>query len=413
MTSDLATSQSTNPTEFATNSPSSSPRPSTLRILSWNINGIDPFLPASRVDQKAITNFFSSTKTSSGLSQLCDGSGKSKLQQPSLRGCLRRWGWPHIVCLQEVKISRSDLKTQDVVRREVNYSQPTNAHNVSRDSDSEGYSLSIKEPAKGGRLEEGPQYSAHFSLPRDRHNARGPRGNGKVYGVCTLVRSDIVALSEKDAITMEMDWDLEGRVLLTLVPSPSSPSSSPSLSKALAVFNVYAVNGTTNPHKDSSTGTIIGDRHARKRHFHTLLASSIRSYKEQGYQVVVAGDLNISRTPLDSFPALRLGADHVENRADFEEKFMKAEGGLGMVDSFRHLRGQEQKYTYRPPGKPWGAGMDRVDLILCSRNMIGENGLEEGGGAGRRWSLLDANILDTIEDRGPSDHVPLFIDIKS
>ena len=201
-------------------------------------------------------------------------------------------------------------------------------------------------------------------------------------------------------------------------PCHSPPSPAPCIKlkprrgeRGLAVFNVYAVNGTTNPHRDSSTGTIIGDRHAQKRRFHTLLASTVRDYQEQGYQVVIAGDLNVSRTPIDSYPSLRLGAEHVRNRADFEEKFM--EKGLGMVDSFRHIHGQKKKYSYRPPGKPWGTGMDRVDLILCSNNMVASNDLHGDDGAGKEWRLENANILDTVEERGPSDHVPLFVDVSS
>lgn len=41
--------------------------------------------------------------------------------------------------------------------------------------------------ASPGSLE--PAYNAYFSLPRDKFNASG--FGGKIYGVCTLVRSDL------------------------------------------------------------------------------------------------------------------------------------------------------------------------------------------------------------------------------
>ena len=129
--------------------------------------------------------------------------------------------------------------------------------------------------------------------------------------------------------------------------------------------------------------------------------------------------MNISRSAMDSYPALRTGAEHVTNRADFEARFMEKEGGLGMGDCFRVVRGERRKYTFWPRGREWGTGMDRVDLMLCSGDVVGRDGGEgdeEGSVPGRRglggWRLVDADILDTSEERGPSDHVPLYIDLS-
>lgn len=319
--------------------------------------------------------------------------------------------------------------------------QPSHDHHT-KGSEDEGASDTDDGDEDGRERGEGVRsydYDAHFSLPRDTHNARGLRGSGKVYGVCTLIRRDVpcdhVAEAKargQQVETKEVDWDLEGRVLVTSIPSapPSpSPSSSPAMpqQKGLMIFNIYAVNGTTNPYHDPKTGLVAGDRHGHKRRFHTHIARAVRSYEDEGWDVVVAGDLNIAREARDSFPALRLGEEHVRNRRDFEEKFIEAgEGGPGMVDTFRYLRGGERKYTYRPKEKAWGAGMDRVDLILCSRGMVewmasetrrdeggGDNevGAGEGKGERRGWRLINADILDSPEERGPSDHVPLFVDI--
>ncbi len=221
-------------------------------------------------------------------------------------------------------------------------------------------------------------YDADFCLPRDRYNATG--FGGRVYGVCTLIRQDIAP----DAKIKTVDWDLEGRVQIVELPS-----------SGLVLFNIYAVNGTTNDYRDSDTGKVIGNRHDRKKAFHSLLANHVRHYEQNGWHVIIAGDINISRTSIDSFPQLRMGADHVANRADFEEKFIK---GLGMLDTFRLLHGERRKYSYRPRIKPWGAGGDRVDMILATK------GLKE--------AVKGADVLDSELERGPSDHVPLFLEIQ-
>ncbi|KAK4696050.1 hypothetical protein P7C71_g1804, partial [Lecanoromycetidae sp. Uapishka_2] len=320
--------------------------PCPLRIYSWNINGITPFLPP---DTPRITGFFTSGSASS------ESSGSKPPAQPSLRTCLRRWQWPHVLCLQEVKIAPTDTKTQAAVQRAIN-----------APLDKEGEVDSKKN-----------LYDAHFVLPGDKYNATG--FGGKVYGVCTLVRRDL-----PDTRVLSVDWDLEGRVSLVEIPS-----------LGVVVINVYAVNGTTNDYRDPKTGKVVGVRHDRKKEFHTLLAGEVKRYEEQGWEVVVAGDINISRTKMDSFPQLRMGEEHVKNRADFEEKIVK---GLAMIDTFRFQRGDERKFSYRPRNKSWGAGGDRVDMILVTK------GLSD--------NVKEANILDNEEERGPSDHVPLFVKLE-
>jgi len=256
------------------------------------------------------------------------------------------------VVLQEVKIAATDSKTQIAVKRVIN-----------APLDSEDEDDNVR-----------PLYDAYFCLPKDKYNATG--FGGKLYGVCTLVRRSLKAINIRN-----VDWDLEGRVLICEVPD-----------QARAVFNVYAVNGTTYDYRNPVTGQVTGNRHDRKRAFHTLLADEAKNYEEKGWSVVIAGDINISRSTIDSFPQLRMGEGHVRNRADFEKKFIEE---LGMLDTFRELRGAERKYSYRPRGKPWGAGGDRVDMVLVSK--------------GLRGSLKEADILDDEVARGPSDHVPLYL----
>jgi hypothetical protein len=133
----------------------------TFRIYSWNINGIAPFL------QWDIKQYFS-----------------SKLEtapRASLRAFLNRHRFPEIVFLQEVKINKADVKTQNAVAK---------ACNTRLDSN-----------------DLGPDYQVHFTLPSDRHNARG--FGGKVYGVCSIIRCDFVDL--RVSRVRDVDWDVEGR----------------------------------------------------------------------------------------------------------------------------------------------------------------------------------------------------------
>lgn len=239
-----------------------------------------------------------------------------------------------------------------------------------------------------------PNYTAHFSLPRDKYNARG--FGGKVYGVCTLIRDDLLSKEDLavDKLIKEVPWDLEGRILVLEIPG-----------RKLAVFNVYAVNGTDNPCRDTHTGQIVGTRHHRKRALHSELKAECERYEQKGWSVVIAGDLNIARSPLDGFPGRRTGQEHVKNRIDFEEKFIhgKESGGLGMVDSFRALHDGEKKYSYRGRHREWGSSCDRVDLILVSGQSHAQDGI----------ALKEADILDEEMERGPSDHVPLYITMKA
>jgi exonuclease III len=190
------------------------------------------------------------------------------------------------------------------------------------------------------------------------------------------------------------------------------------------------VNGTDAPYKDSTTGENVGTRHDRKLQVHRLLQNECRELEERGFAVVLAGDINIARSRLDGFPRLRESpVQHCKNRADFEAKFfgevkvegkvlessvsanskpsetvskeMKPETSWGMIDSFRHLHAQQKGYTYYPRSQgpaTFGASCDRVDMILISQTL--------------RDNLVSAGIHETVADRGPSDHVPLYASLQ-
>jgi exonuclease III len=328
--------------------PSSSKDDSILRIYSWNINGIKPFL------QNQITSYFKPQNST-------PDSQNESTSTASLREFLRRHNWPQILCLQEVKIALEDRKTQAAVKTAVNAS------------------------------DDGPKYRVFFTLPRDKFNARG--FGGKVYGVCSIIRSDFS--NPNVECVRGVHWDNEGRFSVIEIESAKG--------EKLAVWNVYAVNGTTNDYRDSKTGEVVGTRHSRKLAVHKMMMEECRSMESEGWKVVIIGDLNVAPQRIDGFPNLRVWPEqHVINRADFKRRFLDAENdeGLQGVDIWRHLRGEERKYTYHPRGVKWGTSCDRVDLAIASRMMI------ESG------DVLGAEIWDTDQERGPSDHVPLSVDIK-
>jgi exonuclease III len=323
-----------------------------MRIFSWNINGIAPFL------QKPITSFF---KTSPRAVE-----PKDTVPSASLRGFLHRHYWPAMLFLQEVKIFHTDNKTQDAVRTAIN--------TESSPSDS------------------GPKYDAHFTLPTDVQNARGPRGSGKVYGVCSILRRDLYPTSTVNVRTV--DWDNEGRVSVDELTSGK---------EKLAVFNIYAVNGTDNPYRDPATGRVKGTRHDRKRRFHAELSQECRKLEGQGWDVLIGGDVNIAPDARDGWPNLRVFPQaHVLNRADFHERFLDSgkEVGLGGVDVWREMHEGERRYTYYPRSREWGTSCDRVDFFVLGRKAW-DKGLITGCG-----------ILDSEAERGPSDHVPIWVDVS-
>jgi exonuclease III len=328
-----------------------------VRIFSWNINGINPFL------QKSITSFFPTPKSQDN---------KVEIPPPSLRGFLHRHKWPSILFLQEVKISSTDTKTQDAVKAAINSKLPP-------DSDS---------------TEEGPKYETYFTLPTDPYNARGPRGSGKVYGVCTILRADLC--NDYKAKVRTVNWDQEGRISVVELTTDTT---------RLAILNIYAVNGTENAYRDSKTGAVRGTRHDRKRQVHGLLMQECRELEEKGWDVLVAGDMNIAPDSRDGYPKLRtFPAQHNINRADFHARLLgdgskDKSNGLNGVDVWRKMHGDDRRYTYFSRGREWGSSCDRVDFVVAGRGMW------------NRGMIKASGIMDSEAERGPSDHCPIWVDV--
>ncbi|KAK3353304.1 Endonuclease/exonuclease/phosphatase [Lasiosphaeria hispida] len=374
--------------EGSFSSPRTAPDQGTVRLFTWNINGIAPFLPQPESSQK-ITSFFKpSTTPTSSKSRRSPTLLSDSCPQPPLQSFLSRHNYPEVLFLQELKISPSKITAISALVSALNTA-----------------------PSSSSPLPSNRTYTFHPILPRDRHNARG--FNGALYGVGTLLRTDF---SQKHvACVRGVEWDLEGRVCIVEAKAgrnPTPPSHPP-----LALINIYAVNGTSAPYRSPETGLVTGARHDFKREFHTRLRDECLALERRGFGVVVAGDVNVARGVLDGWPRLRTAPrEHCVNRADFNGKFFGradneraradvGEGGgkggcLDAVDVFRAVHGRERRYTYFPRGREWGTSCDRVDMVFVSM------GLWEAG------RVLRTGILDTPEERGSSDHVPVWAELR-
>ncbi|KAF3768619.1 DNase I-like protein [Cryphonectria parasitica EP155] len=366
--------------------------PTSVRVFTWNINGIQPFLPASTLP---ITSFFKPVgqHSKSGLGNTTTTKEKSlpdTVGSP-LRAFLQRHCWPEILFLQELKISPSDSKTPATLLHAVNSPLPSE---------------------NGQDLAQKTRYKLDFNLPRDKHNARG--FGGKLYGVGTLLREDFA--SRHVATVRHASWDHEGRV--TIVELGQEQTKGGDRPRPLALINIYAVNGTSAPYRSPDTGRALGTRHDHKLRVHERLRDECLGLEGRGFDVVIAGDLNVARGRLDGWPNLRTyPQQHCLNRADFNNKFFGDEDNARSeasssnnsdssttfdgVDAFRAIWGNELRYTYHPrSGDEWGASCDRVDLIIVSKSLFD---------SGR---VLQADILDSPQERGTSDHVPLWVKLR-
>lgn len=286
-----------------------------------------------------------------------------------------------------MKINSQDEKTKAAVRRAVNHSPTSEKRSNSPMNDS-------GETGDASASEAEPQYDVHFCLPKDKYNAHS--FGGKLYGVATIIRTDF--MQEEVLHVREVDWDIEGRILVIETKSK------------LAIFNVYAVNGTDRPYRDPSTGIVVGTRHDRKLAFHAHLLAECLALEREGWRVILAGDFNVAREEIDGYPHLRTQPhQHVLNRNDFNKKFFEEIAGLMVIDTWRHVHGRKRGYTYYPRGREWGSSCDRVDLILVSRGFVHDLHQEKKSGRSvDQIRLLNAGIEESVAGRGPSDHVPLW-----
>ena len=240
----------------------------------------------------------------------------------------------------------------------------------------------------------GYAYEVFTTLPEDNFNARGMGGKGRVYGVASIIRSNFYKQYVTDVRTVE--WDAEGRFSIIELQDPVSKAK-------ISIWNVYAVNGTSNEYRDSRTGEVVGTRHDRKLQVHRLMMEECMALEKDGWDVIIIGDLNVAPARIDGYPNLRTFPEqHMLNRADFNSRFLDPENGDGLrgVDIWRALHGQEKKYTWYSRNGPFGNSCDRVDLAIASRSLIEEE------------RIVGCETWNTEYERGPSDHVPISVTIK-
>lgn len=80
-----------------------------VRIYTWNINGVQPFLPATQIPISSFLKPAGSRSTGADESSaVVDGSDPASTGNP-LRAVLKRHRWPEVLLLQELKISPSDI----------------------------------------------------------------------------------------------------------------------------------------------------------------------------------------------------------------------------------------------------------------------------------------------------------------
>ena len=261
---------------------------------------------------------------------------------PSLQRIVEHFEHPDILCLQEIRVRPGDADLLEAMTKAL-----------------DGYALA-------------------YSLCDDPRNATF-RG-GRMYGVATWVRRELDPAAEPPVV-----WDREGRVSVTTLAR-----------ERLAVVNVYAVNRTSKPYWDHELGHFRGDRHELKRRFHELIVELGRGLSARGLDLVLVGDWNISRGPLDTFPRLRTEEPHALARKLFNDKLIV---DLDVVDVFRHLHPERRAYTWHnrraPPGTLDAA---RVDFALVSQTLLDR--------------VIDADILDALEHRFGSDHAPLSLSLR-
>jgi exodeoxyribonuclease III len=166
-------------------------------------------------------------------------------------------------------------------------------------------------------------------------------------------------------------FDAEGRVLISVLPQ-------------FTLFNIYFPSGSSGP-----------ARVAYKLDFYRRVLEVVRGYVERGERVVVAGDVNTAYAEIDL-------ARPRENRQTSgflpEERVALGEFfAAGLIDTFRHVRPAEVKYSWwsqvtfaRERNIGW-----RLDYFLVSSNLLP--------------SVVDADIHPDVLG---SDHCPVSLTLE-
>jgi exodeoxyribonuclease-3 len=166
-------------------------------------------------------------------------------------------------------------------------------------------------------------------------------------------------------------FDTEGRVLISVFPE-------------LTLFNIYFPSGNSGP-----------ARVAFKLDFYRRFLELVRGYIDRGERVVVAGDVNTAYAEIDLARPRenrKTSGFLPEERAALGEFF-----AAGLVDTFRHVRPTEVKYSWwsqvtfaRERNIGW-----RLDYFLVSANLLPY--------------IADADIHPDVPG---SDHCPVSLTLE-
>ena len=167
-------------------------------------------------------------------------------------------------------------------------------------------------------------------------------------------------------------YDVEGRVIRTDFEN-------------MTIINVYIPNGSA-----SQT------RHNFKLEFLEDFTQWVKEIRREKAQVIVAGDFNIARSPLDIPQHLaNTGASgfHPNERQWFQQWLED-----GFIDSFRDQNPNGQSFTWWPPNNPTRTDRDawRIDYQLISEPL--------------QTSIRNASHLKNIFH---SDHCPVLLEIDN
>jgi exodeoxyribonuclease III len=162
--------------------------------------------------------------------------------------------------------------------------------------------------------------------------------------------SGVVTYSRRPAVVSrglsDTAFDSEGRVLISVFPE-------------FTLFNIYFPSGSSGPL-----------RVAFKLAFYRRFLEIVGGYIARGERVVVAGDVNTAYAEIDLARPRenRMTSGFMpEERAALGEFF-----AAGLVDTFRHMRPTEAKYSWwsqRTPARAGNIGW-RLDYFFVSANLL-------------------------------------------
>ncbi len=186
-------------------------------------------------------------------------------------------------------------------------------------------------------------------------------------GVATFAKNEVPHVQLGIGLS---EFDNEGRFVITRHPG-------------FSLYNVYFPNGSSGP-----------ARHDFKMRFLKQFADYLRPKVAAGEPIIVFGDYNVARNPIDVYDPVKLAnaSGFLPEERDWFEKFLD----IGFVDTFRHFNPTlEHRYTwwsYLEKAKMGNRGW-RIDYICVTKNLLSQ--------------IQRADILDSIEG---SDHCPILIE---